>query len=102
MTWRAFGKAEDSVRQAIALLGGALLVTPYAMNYELALLAPAVAQFAAYATDRNWAPRYGLLFVYGLGFAIAGPLVLLLLALTAFSRDERTTAPAQALERGSG
>lgn len=38
----AFARNEDWTVRLVALLGGALLITPYAMNYELALLAPAV------------------------------------------------------------
>jgi hypothetical protein len=38
----AFARSGDVALRLVALLGGALLVTPYAMNYELALLAPAV------------------------------------------------------------
>jgi hypothetical protein len=38
----AFRSTEDVAARSVALFGGALLMTPYAMNYELALLAPAV------------------------------------------------------------
>ena len=37
-----FRRSEDVAARSVALLGGALIATPYAMNYELALLAPAV------------------------------------------------------------
>lgn len=37
-----FRSTEDVAARSVALLGGALLVSPYAMNYELALLAPAI------------------------------------------------------------
>lgn len=37
-----FRATEDPAARSIALFGGALLMAPYAMNYELALLAPAV------------------------------------------------------------
>lgn len=37
-----FRSTEDVSARSVALFGGALLMTPYAMNYELALLAPAV------------------------------------------------------------
>lgn len=39
--WLAF-RCEGLAERALALLGGALLVSPYAMNYEIALLVPAV------------------------------------------------------------
>jgi len=37
-----FRATDDVAARLVALFGGALLMTPYAMNYELALLAPAV------------------------------------------------------------
>lgn len=37
-----FARCDGAAMRLLALLGGALLVTPYAMNYELAALAPAV------------------------------------------------------------
>ena len=37
-----FRRGEDVAPRSVALLGGALIAAPYAMNYELALLAPAV------------------------------------------------------------
>lgn len=39
--WLAFRRGEAAHR-VLALLGGALLVSPYVMNYEIALLVPAV------------------------------------------------------------
>lgn len=38
----AFRRTSNVAFRSIALLGGALLISPYSMNYELALLAPAV------------------------------------------------------------
>ena len=43
MVWRVFRKTEDPARRLTALLGGSLFVTPYAMHYDAALLAPAAA-----------------------------------------------------------
>jgi len=37
-----FRSTDNVAARSVALFGGALLITPYAMNYELALLAPAV------------------------------------------------------------
>ncbi len=37
-----FRRCQDVAARSVALLGGALVAAPYAMNYELALLAPAV------------------------------------------------------------
>jgi predicted permease len=39
----AFGRSRDVSLRLVTLLGGALLISPYGMYYELALLAPAVA-----------------------------------------------------------
>ena len=43
MVWRVFRATEDPARRLTALLGGSLFVTPYAMHYDAALLAPAAA-----------------------------------------------------------
>jgi hypothetical protein len=43
MAWMVFRKTEDAARRIAALLGGGLFITPYAMHYDAALLAPAVA-----------------------------------------------------------
>jgi hypothetical protein len=43
MVWHVFRKTEDPARRVAALLGGSLFVTPYAMHYDAALLAPAAA-----------------------------------------------------------
>jgi hypothetical protein len=40
--WIAFARSEDVALRSAALMGGALLITPYAMNYEVAVLAPAL------------------------------------------------------------
>jgi len=43
IAWHVFRVSDDPARRLAALLGGALLVTPYAMHYDAALLAPALA-----------------------------------------------------------
>ncbi|MEQ5788893.1 DUF2029 domain-containing protein [Erythrobacter sp. NFXS35] len=43
VAWLSFARTRDISVRLVALVGGALLVSPYAMNYELAALAPAVA-----------------------------------------------------------
>lgn len=43
MNWFVFRRTEDPARRLTALLGGSLFVTPYAMHYDAALLAPAAA-----------------------------------------------------------
>jgi len=41
--WRVFRGTDDPARRLTALLGGSLFITPYAMHYDAALLAPAAA-----------------------------------------------------------
>ena len=41
-TWIAFAKPSDPAVKVAAMLGGAVLVAPYAMFYELAIFAPAL------------------------------------------------------------
>lgn len=43
VAWLTFARVKDVRIRLVALVGGALLISPYAMNYELAGLAPAVA-----------------------------------------------------------
>jgi hypothetical protein len=43
IVWTVFRKTEDPARRLTALFGGALFITPYAMHYDAALLAPAAA-----------------------------------------------------------
>jgi hypothetical protein len=43
MAWMVFRKTGDPARRIAALLGGGLFITPYAMHYDAALLAPAAA-----------------------------------------------------------
>lgn len=44
--WIVFSRRFDPPMRAAVMMGGALLVTPYAMFYELAVLAPALAALA--------------------------------------------------------
>jgi hypothetical protein len=43
IVWHVFRRAEDPARRLAALFGGGLFITPYAMHYDAALLAPAAA-----------------------------------------------------------
>jgi hypothetical protein len=43
MVWFVFRRTEDPARRLTALFGGALFISPYAMHYDAALLAPAAA-----------------------------------------------------------
>jgi alpha-1,2-mannosyltransferase len=43
MVWSVFRATEDPARRLTALFGGGLFISPYAMHYDAALLAPAAA-----------------------------------------------------------
>jgi hypothetical protein len=43
IVWTVFRNTEDLARRLTALFGGAIFITPYAMHYDAALLAPAAA-----------------------------------------------------------
>ena len=58
MVWIVFRRTEDPARRLAALFGGGLFITPYAMHYDAALLAPAAAlmlthRAAAWRLDRG-------------------------------------------------
>jgi hypothetical protein len=74
--WAAFRHDAPWPDRLIALLGGALLLSPYAMNYELALLAPAVAAYLARTGDRLWMAYAGLAALYAMN-GMTGALALL-------------------------
>jgi len=85
IVWRVFRRSADPADRSLALLGGALAISPYAMNYEAALLAPAVAAYLARTRDARWLGYAGLASVYAvalgpfpfacLAAAVALPLV---------------------------
>jgi hypothetical protein len=50
MVWTVFRGTRDPARRLAALLGGGLFVTPYAMHYDAALLAPAAALMLTHRT----------------------------------------------------
>jgi hypothetical protein len=55
MAWTVFRKTEDPARRLVALLGGGLFISPYAMHYDAALLAPAAALMLTHrAAPRAW------------------------------------------------
>jgi hypothetical protein len=54
LVWFTFRQTEDPLLRATAAFGGSLLIAPYAMNYDAALLVPAVAALLARTKDRLW------------------------------------------------
>ena len=55
--WMVFRRTSDVADRSIAIFASTLLVSPYAMNYEAALLAPAAATYLMRVADRRW-PAY--------------------------------------------
>lgn len=83
IAWLVFWRSETLHVRLIALLGGGLLATPYAMHYEATLLAPGVVlALLAWLEDRRWV--FGLIAYLALtasGFAHQGAIWLTLLVL---------------------
>ena len=94
--WFTFRRGGELADKLMALFGGAFLISPYAMNYELALFAPATAIYLARTQDRRW-PGYLLAacaqaFVIhpafvSLAVTLSLPLQKALPALPLFGRD---------------
>ena len=80
LLWLALRKPLALPDRLIAFFGAGLVLTPYAMNYELALFAPAVAAYLMRREDRLW-PVYVLLAAahYRLPWTFASVLPVLLL-----------------------
>jgi len=54
LVWTVFRGPTSTADRILAIFGGAFLVTPYALAYELALMAPAVAIYVNRTGDRRW------------------------------------------------
>ncbi len=60
IVWTVFRRTEDPARRLTALFGGALFITPYAMHYDAALLAPAAAlMLTRRSQPGDWAVALG-------------------------------------------
>lgn len=82
LVWFGFRRTQDLADRSLLLFGATILVTPYAMNYELALFAPGVAVYLSRLRDPRWT-RYA---AAALGYVMlpwAFPAVLPALALAA-------------------
>lgn len=73
--WLAF-RQEDRAIRTLALLGGALLVSPYALSYEITLLIPAV---LAYEKKPGWSFAFWGVLLLNMSAAIALVVAMLLL-----------------------
>jgi len=81
LVWRTLRASTDVADRSIAVLAGALLVSPYAMNYEAALLAPAVAAYLARTGDRRWFAYAAVALVYAFAYEASPVGVLAVLAV---------------------
>lgn len=54
LVWFGFRRTRDLADRSLILFGATMLVTPYAMNYELALFAPGLAVYLSRLTDPRW------------------------------------------------
>ena len=54
LVWFGFRRTGDLADRGLLLFGATVLVTPYAMNYELALFAPGVAVYLSRLRDPRW------------------------------------------------
>jgi Glycosyltransferase family 87 len=87
--WFTFRRPSDLAERWAALIGGAFLVSPYAMHYELALLAPMTALYLARTFDRRWIAY----LVLAVGqFVLMSPALLNLLAALAPAAISRVSA----------
>jgi hypothetical protein len=84
--WIVFRRSQDIAVRLLTLMGGAIAIAPYAMQYETALLAPAVAAILARTDERRWLALAGLSAVYAVGvggFAtVAAAITMPLLAMS--------------------
>jgi hypothetical protein len=55
IAWLWHSRADTRLKYA-ALMSGALLTTPYCLDYDMVLIGPAIAFLVAYAFDKGFAP----------------------------------------------
>lgn len=82
VVWWAFTRATSPLQRLAALVGGSLLLAPYAMGYEFAILAPAAAVPAANLEVPRWPIHLVALLLLNLALpgavALIGLLILVL------------------------
>lgn len=100
--WTSFRRDAGWPAQLIALIGGALLISPYAMNYELALLAPAAAAYLARTQDRKWLLYAGATALYGMNIATGSLSLAAVLILPFLAGDVQFTSVFLGGAGGSG
>lgn len=101
--WLAF-RQDDKALRLWALLGGALLIAPYALNYELTLLIPAI---LAYESKPRWSFAFWIVLLLNLSPVIVLGVAMLLLwqrllrdpGVITWPRIGRSLPPASPVER---
>jgi len=83
LVWLTVRRSDRPADRLIATFGGALLVSPYAMPYEAALLAPGVAVYLGTITHRRWLAYATAACFYTVGLVHGPTSVLMALALLA-------------------
>ena len=78
--WLAFARPSSPATRSAIVMGGALLLTPYAMNYELAVFAPALL-----ALPRQQLRTVILIALWGFSLFLNAGVIGLLLAYSAIS-----------------
>ena len=100
--WLTFRRTRRAAERSLALIGATLLVIPYALNYEMALLAPAAAALLARTGDRRWPASLAGAFCFAFVYEHGAPLLIAGLALFAWAalggavQDEPSPAAAAA------
>jgi hypothetical protein len=99
LVWTIVRTSDDPADRAIAVFGAALLVTPYAMHYEAALLAPSVAIYLARRDTRPWLLYAAVAAIFAIGprpgpLAVIAVLSLPFIRMLADRREVARLAPA--------
>jgi hypothetical protein len=89
MVWTTFRRSDDPAARLIVIFGAALLVAPYGMNYEAALLAPGVAAYLARRDAKPWILYAALAGAFAFGASLAATPLLAALALPLVDGMER-------------
>ena len=82
----------------LPLFGATLLIVPHALNYELALLAPAASVFLARTGDERRPASLAAAFTLGIGLTVGAPTLLASLGLLGWAAL-RSRAPQVAASR---
>lgn len=96
LVWTVFRKDGGPLASAAALFGGTLLISPYAMNYDSALLAPGIAALLAQREDPHWLLYAAIVIAFTVG-TFHTPLAVFMGLAPAVLAARRMAPPARAL-----